>query len=58
MKLQMTQKKKLLISFIFLAGFVVTGISIARFVVFEQASEANFTCEYLASPVRIKSPSD
>lgn len=45
----MTQKRKLLVSFIFFAGFAVTGISIARFVVFNEASEANFTCELLSS---------
>lgn len=41
----MTTKKKLLVVFIFLAGFVVTGISIARLVVFTQATEENFTCK-------------
>ncbi|KAJ0124256.1 hypothetical protein J7T55_005594 [Diaporthe amygdali] len=41
--LQMTFKKKLVVAFIFLAGFVVTGISIARFVVFKQTDQANFT---------------
>lgn len=47
--LQMNKKKKLVISFIFLAGFAVTGISIARFIVFDRASETNFTCEPLSS---------
>ncbi|KAK2606579.1 hypothetical protein N8I77_005319 [Diaporthe amygdali] len=45
--LQMTFKKKLVVAFIFLAGFVVTGISIARFVVFKQANQANFTYSYI-----------
>lgn len=45
--LQMNGKKKLTVSFIFLAGLLVTGISIARYVAFERASVAelsNFTC--------------
>lgn len=41
----MNYKKKLTVSFIFMAGFLVTGISIARYVLFEKASEANFTCK-------------
>lgn len=40
----MTVKKKLLVAFIFLAGFIVTGISIARLIVFTHATETNFTC--------------
>ncbi|KAG6358111.1 hypothetical protein INS49_013995 [Diaporthe citri] len=43
----MTVRKKLVIAFIFLAGFVVTGISIARFTVFFQAMDANFTYGYV-----------
>ncbi|KAL2278992.1 hypothetical protein FJTKL_13983 [Diaporthe vaccinii] len=43
----MTVRKKLVIAFIFLAGFVVTGISIARFTVFFQAKDANFTYSYV-----------
>lgn len=45
----MTVKRKLVVVFIFLAGFIVTGISIARFRAFTQATEPNFTCEHLAS---------
>lgn len=41
----MTVKKKLVVSFIFLAGFVVTGISIVRYIIFDRASDLNFTCE-------------
>lgn len=43
----MTLKKKLLVAFIFLAGFIVTGISIARLIVFTQPAESNFTCKPL-----------
>lgn len=41
----MTVRKKLVIAFIFLAGFVVTGISIGRFTVFFQSKDADFTCK-------------
>lgn len=41
----MTVKKKLIICFIFLAGFFVTGISIARYIFWMRASDLNFTCE-------------
>lgn len=41
----MDLKKRLGVAFIFLAGFVVTGISIARLVTIKRASETNFTCE-------------
>lgn len=43
----MTFKKKLLVAFIFLAGFIVTGISIARLIVFTQPAATNFTCKSL-----------
>lgn len=50
----MTVRKKLVIAFIFLAGFVVTGISIARFTVFFQAKDANFTCKPRAPPTLVQ----
>lgn len=45
--LQMTVKRKLVVAFIFLAGFLVTGISIARLQALHQATETNFTCKAL-----------
>jgi hypothetical protein len=41
----MNTQKKLIVTFAFLAGFVVTAISITRLVVFERAAESNFTCK-------------
>lgn len=49
----MTVKKKLIVCFIFLAGFLVTGISIARYLFYVRASDLNFTCKLYPNALEI-----